>query len=101
MLERLFEENSFGLHISNPNKVPGATFFDVSKMIVWLCTLYVCCLCIMAMYHGYVSWLCITAMYHGHVSCLCIMAMYLGYVSWPSWLCIGAMNHGYVYVSGL
>ena len=54
-------------------------------MIVWLCTLYVCCLCIMAMmamYH-----LCILAMYHGYVSWLCIMTMYHGYVSW---LCIMA-----------
>ena len=71
----------------------GKHNFDISKMIVWLCTLYLCCLCIMTMYHGYVSWLCIMAMYHGYVSWLCIMAMYHGCVSW---LCITARYHGYV-----
>ena len=78
MLERFFEAKSFGLHISNPKQVLGNIIFDVSKMIVRLRTLYACCLCIMAMYHGYASWLCIMVIYHGYVSWLCIMAMYHG-----------------------
>ena len=64
-------------------------------MSVWLCTLYLCCLCIMTMYHGYVSWLCIMAMYLGYVSWLCILAMYHGNLSW---LCIMAMYTA-IYVS--
>ena len=76
MLERFFEVKSFGLHISKPKYVPGNTFVDVSKMIVWCLCITVSWLCIMAMYHG-----CIMAMYHGYVSWLCIMGMYHGYVS--------------------
>ena len=64
MPKRFFIAKSFRLHISKPKKIPGNIFFDISKMIVWLCTLYLCCLCIMAMYHGYVSWLCIMAIDH-------------------------------------
>ena len=65
MLKRFFEAKNFGLHILNPKYVLGNIIVDVSKMIVRLSTLYACCLCIMAMYHGYASWLCTMAMYLG------------------------------------
>ena len=87
--QTIFRSEKLRIAYIKPEIGTGKHIFDVSKMIAWLCALYVCCLCIMTMYLGYVSRLSIMAMYHGYVSWLCILAMYHGYVSL---LCIMDMS---------